>query len=235
MTLRAQLRFLRVQGVVSTLFMIVLLVGAARGGTKKFDTIDAERINILEKDGRVRLVISNKARSPAPMQRRQEFGNRGGTRAGMIFYNDEGTENGGLIFSGSRDAHGEYEAVGSLTFDQYEQDQTVALQYVDGNGRRRAGLTINDYPLGITSLDFDRRLKAAQALTDTVAKADSLKVLRALGPKTRLYMGRNRSGASMVTLSDALGRSRLRLSLDSVGAAAIEFLDENGQVTRRIP
>ena len=59
----------------------------------------------------------------------------------MIFYNDEGTEDGGLIFSGKKE-NGKVSAVGSLTFDQYEQDQTIALQYIDDSGQRRAGLAI---------------------------------------------------------------------------------------------
>jgi len=158
MTLKAELRFLRVHALVTTGAIVMLVsTGFAKQSSARFETIDVERINVIEKNGQVRLVISNKARSPAPIERGQAFGYQPGNRAGMIFYNEEGTEQGGITYTGHRDSAGNYQAVGSLTFDQYEQDQTVALQYFDQNGRRRAGLAINDYPLGMSGLQFDRR------------------------------------------------------------------------------
>src|SRR5947208_14783185 len=132
MSFRTQLRYLRLHALISSGLIFVVGLGAFSQANRKFDTIDVQRINVIEKDGTVRLVISNKSRSPAPMERGQQFGYQPGNRAGLIFYNDEGTEDGGLIFSGARDPTGKYEAVGSLTFDQYEQDQTIALQYIDG-------------------------------------------------------------------------------------------------------
>jgi hypothetical protein len=235
MTLNSELRFLRLNSVVTTAAIVVLVsTGFARQSKTRFETIDVERINIIEKNGQVRLVISNKARSPAPMERGQAFGYQPGNRAGLIFYNEEGTEQGGITFTGQRDSAGKYQAVGSLTFDQYEQDQTVALQYFDQNGRRRAGLAINDYPLGMSGLQFDRRYQRAQALKDSAAKADSMKVLDALSGTQRLYAGRGRNGSSLVSLSDPGGKVRLRLSVDTLGAAKIEFLSAAGEVIRTI-
>jgi hypothetical protein len=234
--LHAQVRILRIHAIVSTTLALILLASAYRSSAReRFETIDVERINVVEKDGSVRLVIANMARSPGPIERGQPFGYAGGGRAGMIFYNDEGTENGGLIFGGRRDSTGRYSASGSLTFDQYDQDQTIALQYVDDNGRRRSGLAINDYALGLSSLVVDRRYKAARTITDSATRAESLRVLRAYFPKERLYAGRGRDGAALLSLSDPAGRARLRLRVDSLGTASIEFLNESGQVTRRVP
>ncbi|HJQ11091.1 MAG TPA: hypothetical protein VJ840_08670 [Gemmatimonadaceae bacterium] len=212
----------------------VLVMAFNQNQHTRFTEIDVERINIIEKDGRVRLVISNKDRSPPPIERGVPFGYAGGNRPGMIFYNEEGTENGGLIFSGQRDSTG-YHSSGSLTFDQYDQDQTVALQYIDQNGRRRSGLAINDYTPGLSSLQLDLRYKRAEALKDSAARADSMKVLSPFFPKQRLYVGRARDGSSQLTLSGADGRPRLKLSVDSAGAARIQFLDDSGHVTRSIP
>lgn len=72
------------------------------------------------------------------------FGYAGGTRPGMIFFNDEGTENGGLTFTGGRDAQGRYRASSSWSFDQFDQDQILTLQYIDNNGQRRTGFTVAD-------------------------------------------------------------------------------------------
>jgi hypothetical protein len=235
MTLTTELRFLRLNAVVTTLAIVVLVSsGFARQSKARFETIDVERINVIEKDGQVRLVISNKERSPAPMERGQAFGYQPGNRAGMIFYNEEGTEDGGLTFTGRRDSTGKYQAVGSLTFDQYETDQTVALQYFDQNGRRRAGLAITDYPLGLTGMQFSKRYERAMTLKDTAARADSMKVLDALAGSQRLYAGRARNGSSLVSLSDPSGKVRLRLSVDTLGAARIEFLSQTGEIVKTI-
>jgi hypothetical protein len=235
MNVQSQLRYLRLHAFLSMSAIVVLIASAFSGQQKtRFETIDVERINVVEKNGQIRLVISNKDRSPAPMERGQEFGYQPGNRAGIIFYNEEGTENGGLTYQGHRDSTGKYFAVGSLTFDQYEQDQTVALQYIDQDGRRRSGLAITDYPLGVTSMQYSKRWQRIDNLKDSVAKADSLKVLSQLDPKQRLYAGRSRNGSSLVTLSDPLGRVRLRLSVDSLGVASIEFLGDKGQVVRQI-
>jgi hypothetical protein len=235
MRLKTELRFLRLHALVTTSAIIALVTtGFAGQSNARFDTIDVERINVIERNGQVRLVISNKARSPAPMERGQPFGYQPGNRAGLIFYNEEGTENGGLIYTGQRDSAGNYQAVGSLTFDQYEQDQTIALQYIDQNGRRRSGLAISDYPSGITSMQYSRRYQRAEELKDSAAKADSMKILDQLGGRQRLYAGRARNGASLVSLSDPDGKVRLRLSVDTVGAARIEFLNKGGDVIKTI-
>lgn len=234
MSLNSQIGYLRIHAMVTTVAMIVLFVTGFTRQSQRFQTIDVERINIIEKDGRVRMVISNLDRSPPPMERGQPFGYQGGNRAGMIFYNEEGTENGGITYTGKRDSAGNYQAVGSLTFDQYQQDQTIALQYIDQNGRRRSGLAINDYPLGLSSMEFDKRYKRIDAMKDSAAKADSMKVLDALFGKQRLYAGRARNGSSLVSLSDPRGRVRLRLTVDTLGAASIEFVGENGQVLKTI-
>src|SRR5712691_5566945 len=128
-SLERQVRFLKLYVLVATLACAVFLLTAFIVQKQKFGEIDVERINVVEKDGSTRLVISNKERSPGPIERGKSFGYPDGGRAGMIFYNDEGTENGGLIFSGKKE-NGKASAVGSLTFDQYEQDQTIALQYI---------------------------------------------------------------------------------------------------------
>ena len=234
MSPNTQLRFLRLHAVVTSAAITVLIATGFTRQSQRFQTIDVERINVVEKNGQIRLVISNKDRSPPPMERGQPFGYQGGNRAGMIFYNEEGTENGGITYTGQRDSSGNYQAVGSLTFDQYQQDQTIALQYLDQNGRRRSGLAINDYPVGMSSLEFDKRYRRVDAMKDSAAKADSMKVLDAFFGKQRLYAGRGRNGSSLVSLSDPRGRVRLRLTVDTLGAASIEFVGENGQVLKTI-
>ena len=50
----------------------------------------------------------------------------------------------------------------------------------------------------------------------------------------RLFAGRDDSRSSVVRLSDPRGRPRLVLTVDSTGAATIQFLDTAGHVTRSL-
>jgi hypothetical protein len=51
----------------------------------------------------------------------------------------------------------------------------------------------------------------------------------------RVYVGRTPERAAVVNLSDPQGRTRIRMMVDSVGTASLEFLDEEGEVVARLP
>ncbi len=63
---------------------------------------------------------------PGLIMGKQEYARPDRPQAGMLFYNDHGDENGGLIFSGGL-VNGKANNGGSLTFDRYHQDQTLQL------------------------------------------------------------------------------------------------------------
>jgi hypothetical protein len=235
--LEKEVRFLKRYAVVATLVCAVLLLTAftIQNRKQKFEEIDVERINVVEKDGTLRLVISNKARSSGPIQRGKAFGYAGGERPGMIFFNDEGTEAGGLTVGGKRE-DGDVRASASLTFDQYEQDQTIALQYVDRGGTRRAGLSILDWPTEISSMELDAKWKAMTRMPDGPGKTQERQRLQQFRMKPRIYVGRSRDdGKSLVELADGEGRPRIQLGVAVDGTARIDFLDEKGKVTYSIP
>ena len=63
----------------------------------------------------------------------------------MIFYNDEGSENGGLIFGGRRNEKGEVvDSGGSLSFDKYGGNQIGQVAGVNDKNDRFAGLGVSD-------------------------------------------------------------------------------------------
>ena len=91
------------------------------------------------------MVISNCARLPGVIVKGKEQPPSDRPQAGMIFYNDEGSENGGLKFGGRRNEKGEVvDSGGSLSFDKYGADQIVQLAGVDDKNDRFAGLAISD-------------------------------------------------------------------------------------------
>jgi hypothetical protein len=202
---------------------------------QRFTEIDVERINVIEKDGRLRLVISNRDRSPPPMIRGKAFGYPGGSRPGLISYNDEVTENGGFIWSGGRNPDGTFSAEHSLTFDQFDQDQIIALQYIDSNGSRRHGLQILDRS-NRSLLEQDSAWRVVDALPAGPGRESAVGRFRAEFPTAqRLYVGRDRAKAATVLLADGRGRTRLRLFVDSIGTARIHFLDEKGGILYSLP
>jgi hypothetical protein len=117
-------------GALTAAFAATLLMGASSAHRKgAFDELDVQRINVVEPDGTLRLVISNTAMAPGVIYHGRQYPHPDGRKtAGLIFYNDEGTENGGLVFDGSRDGSGKVSSHGHLSFDGYEQDQTLVVE-----------------------------------------------------------------------------------------------------------
>jgi len=236
---RRKLVLLRANLAVSSALLIVLVLGAFRrdAGPTRLDELTVERINVVEKDGRVRLVIANNDRSPGVVSFGKLLSKPGG-RAGMIFYNDEGDENGGLIFRGKTE-NGNVSAGGHLSFDRYGQDQVIALTYQEKDGRHSQGLTILDRPpQSYTAINARRdtiqRMPNGPA-KDSAWQAWALWQGGAPFGAPRLFIGRDQRKAATLDLKDQYGRSRLRLVVDSLGESRIEFLDDSGRVATRIP
>jgi hypothetical protein len=239
--IKRELRALKAYAVITTLLFGTLTVAAFRQGqqNQRFTEIDVERINVVEPDGKLRMVISNRTRSIGPIYKGQPFGYAGGTRPGMIFFNDEGTENGGLTFTGRRLPNGTYQASTGMSFDQFDQDQVVVLNYSDSNGTRRMGLTIGDRA-NVNIFDLVKERDSIMQMPEGAARDEALR--RWAEPRDgvplyaqRVYVGRDVTKSSVVDLSDPSGRPRLRLRVDSLGQPSLEFLDAQGAVTMRLP
>jgi len=239
--LERDVRFLKRYAMVSTLGFCALTLAAFRPqrAPTKFDEIDVERINIKEPDGKYRMVISNRPRSIGPIYKSKPFGYPGGGRPGIIFFNDEGTENGGLTFVGKRAPDGSVSASTHMSFDQFDQDQVLNLDYAEGNGQRRIGMSIDDRTdANIYDMVLER--DSIMKMADTVARAAALR--RWSAPRNgvplaarRVFIGRDAAKSAILNLSARDGKPRLRLVVDSLGDARIEFMDSTGVITRTIP
>ncbi len=224
-------------GVLTAAFSVALATNAGADtppGKAVFDEIDVKRINVREDDGTIRMIVSNTSRSPGIIMKGKErphpSGNRG---AGIIFYNNEGSENGGLTFSGRTGPDGKVSGGGHLSFDQYEQDQVIQLTQNEYDGRRWAGMVVNDRPN--EALDFDLAERISK-MPDGAEKTAALQKVQADGTfgRQRLYVGKTRDRDSAVMLSDAMGRPRILMKVTSEGTASIDFLDEKGGVIRSV-
>ncbi len=244
-SLRRDLRLLKAWAVTSSMLVAVLAFSAFRRPDaaqqrSRFTEIDVERINIVEPDGKLRMVLSNRPRSIGPIYKGKPFGYEGGSRPGIIFFNDEGTENGGLTFSGTSAPDGSYRASSGFSFDQFNQDQILYFQYNDENGRRRTGFTIADRANVDIHTLVEERDSILKAFPEGAARNEAL--ARWSGPRDgvplmaqRIYVGRDPARSAVINLSDPQGKPRLRLQVDSLGIASLEFLDATGAVTSRFP
>jgi len=237
--LQRDVRLLKAYSLLMTVLFAVIAftsIGQANQNQKtKFEEIDAERINIVEKDGKLKLVISNGERQhPGVIDGRMLDRKRS---AGLLFFNDRGDECGGLSFSGNQVTDGKGNASGLLAFDRFNQDQTVGLQYGESGGRYYSGLRVWDRPDQSLGLVVDE-LKKIEKLKDGPEKTAAQAALRnmpAAKSAERAFVGRDRENASVVRLNDANGKMRVKLSVDGAGMAKLEFLDESGKVTYSLP
>lgn len=186
--------------------------------------INVQRINVREPDGRLRCVISNSSKLPGAIIRGQEYEHRREV-AGVLFYDDEETENGGLIFNGQ-----EGETGGSLTFDAYQQDQIVQLLGVQQHDGQVAGLIVSDRP---SDRPLDEDLRERQSLGDEAYAAALLEKPAGYFGSRRLFVGTD-AGDALLNLCDGQGRPRLRLRVAHDGTAAIEFMDQSGEVIKTL-
>jgi hypothetical protein len=244
MTLRRQLRLLQAYSCVSFLLLIFVAVAAftqparpeqSRGALpQKIDEITVQRLNVVDANGTLRMIAAGKDRMHPGVMDGVTI-NRPRPVAGLIFFNDEGDEVGGLAYSG-QEQDGERRASALLAFDQLKQDQTVGISYSEANGERTAGLQVWDRADTRLS-ELIRKLNAANAIADPDAREKAVKAARADAPPgpRRLFAGKTSDRAATVSLADAAGKPRLTLKVAADGDAAIEFLDADGRVVRRIP
>jgi hypothetical protein len=234
--LRRNLRVTRALALVNALGFIFVASAALRqrSGAQTFDEITVQRLNVVDANGTLRLVAANKDRMHPGVMDGVTI-DRPRPVAGLIFFNDEGDEVGGLVVSG-QERDGQRRANAMLAFDQFKQDQTVAISYSETNGQRSAGLRVwdrSDTPL----TELIKKLNAANAIKDPAEKEEALKAARGSAPPghQRVFVGKGNDRAAIVSLADANGKPRLNLKVEADGAASIEFLDADGKVVQRVP
>ncbi len=229
-------KMFRLQAFCVTMVVIggcIFLLGFSSDKKQKFGEIDVERINVVEKDGKLRMVISNKERQhPGTMDGKYYKEREGQREAGIIFFSERGDEIGGLGFGGDT-GKGQF---GSLTFDKFRGDQTIQITHdEDANGNYFAGLRMNDQNMPLT--DFINKRTEIEKLPTKELRDAAYQKMRENGESfvNRLFIGKAWNKRSLIQMSDANGRMRLELSVEPNGNPKLNFLDENGKVIYSLP
>ena len=225
--------------MAALLAAVMTLTGASDPGRRaSFDEITVGRINIVEPDGTKRLIISNKAQFPGDFIQGKEGARPDrSTFAGMLFINEEGTENGGFIQKGSIGPDGKISSGLSLTFDRFRQDQTLQLITTDSAEHQMTAIKINDVPAyTVTSMQDVKRFNTeARKLPEAQQQAYWSKLAdEGRLNQNRIWLGNTATKGSALQLKDAKGRTRMMLLVSADGRAEIQMLDEQGKVTKSI-
>ena len=237
--LARRVRLLEIWAGASTLALVVLAASAFTARSLPQEVLRVERLEVMNPEGGPALVLAGKGRLPGPTFAGREYpqelsGGRVGA-SGMIFFNERGDEVGGLTFQGRLTEDG-HSAGGLLAFDQFRQDQVVAVQYQDDGSSRAAGVNVWDrsatVPIDRLVELVDARLRATGAVRDSLERAIAL--LRPELSAHRNFLGSQGRTATLL-LRDTAGRPRIRLYVDPDDVARLEFLDAEGQVVEAFP
>lgn len=241
-----ELVFLRSFGI-ATAFGVIMLASSAfkKIGNKRFAEIDVERINIIEKDGTIKMVITNVDRFP---NGKDTINNRPTNvtrkkRSGMLFFNEDGIECGGFIFDGQKRANGHSSGL-SLTYDQYDGDQVMQLLTQDvRSGDKRmvsSSLVFNDRAVNENQLSMHQINTELEQLRKTdpataKKKYQEYEAKGQLGGAPRIMLGKSRSLNNGLFLFDDKGMPRAMFYVDKDNNAKLDFFDDKGNVIDSFP
>jgi hypothetical protein len=255
MSLFSHPRFLSIySGVLTVAFILTVSLEVSRGDFAShrvsaaeqkdwrhadFDQLTVHRINIVEPDGTPRLIISNKAEFAGQFYHGKEIARSDRSdSAGMLFINDEGTENGGLLIGGYKSKSGAPHSFGHLSFDEYEQDQTLSLDTQQNGEERYSSYQINDNNTALLTPDVFAAYAKARAMADGPEKRKAMKAVMAKYPMklhVRASMERSPDKSAALRLRDPEGRTRILLRVAADGTPTMQFLDASGNITHQWP
>jgi hypothetical protein len=226
-----EIRFLKIYSAVISLALLILFYLVLKSRTKaQFEEITVERINVVEKNGNLRLVISNSEKQHPGRINGKELPERE-RAAGLLFFNAVGDECGGLIYDGN-----EKEAGLVLSVDKFRDDQLMQLQYMENtiNKNRKYGIQLWDYP---KENGFEARMKRFEALDkiknkDEIQKAYDKMKEDSLIMEDRLFLGKTYNKDIGLFINDKQGNPRIKVYIDDNNNPKLEFLDEKGELLK---
>jgi len=167
-----------------------------------FGTVTAQRINIVDPDGTMRMAITNQARPPELIYRGETYPERSiDGLTGIVFYEDDGDETGGIGVARLGDKR-QTMFIFDYTHQLTDGIGILKQEKLDGSGWR-SGLFLRDR----------RPFKPGM-----IENSQGVE---------RVWLSNEDKNASLV-ISDPQGRPRIRIAVDAKGEPVIEILDEEG-------
>ena len=211
-----------------------IAVNPVNNSNQKFTEIDVERINIVEKNGDLKMVISNRERQHPGISNGKVIERESPRPPGILFFNQIGDEMGGLVYG----ENGENGHFGSLTWDKFRGDQTMGFRHLEGsNGSYSSGISMWQQP-NIPGDQMGALLDSVYTnIEDRERRSEVLDSLRTLNLITtnRLFLGKGRNDSAVLIMHDMKGTVRLAIQVDAEGNPAINFYNEDGEKYYSIP
>lgn len=230
--LKKEVRFLMVySGLLTVALLGTIFYVVSQSKEKSFKEITAERINIVESNGDLKLVISNSKRQhqgivngkPLPKRERQ---------AGLIFFNSVGDECGGLVYDGN-----DKEAGLVFSVDKYRDDQVMQLQYMENTEQntRTYGMQFWDYPKEDGYEERSKAFEDYQKIKDNKEKTAAYLKMEQEGllPEDRMFVGKKMNEDVGLFINDNKGKPRIKIYIDRENNPKIELLNEEGNVIKK--
>jgi hypothetical protein len=220
------LRFFKIYSIFLTAAITVLVILSFKNGKPHFEEIDVERINVVEKNGDLKMVISNQERQHPGAMNGKAFAKRD-RQAGIIFFNSQGDECGGLVYDGNaKDAGMVY------SIDKYKDDQIMQLQYEENtqSKARKYGLQLWDYGKEDGFAEREQRGKQLAQLNNDSLRRIAIDGLKKDGllPNERLFVGKTFNNEVGLFIKDRNGIPRIKVYVNKQNEPKIEFLDSAG-------
>lgn len=228
--------FLKIYAITLTFLLGFFILSAFKNNNteESFKEITVERINIVEPDGKLKMVISNSKRQHPGMFDGEIISERK-RPPGMIFFNEEQDEVGGLIYKGNK----KNGAGMVLSFDQYKNDQIMQMQYIrNDGGQQKYGVSIWDrsekftIPLLLSAIDSLNKagMTNNQKIMDILKTMNDGKVISA----QRLFTGKSYDEKVGLFIKDEYGNDRINIYIDKNNQPKFEILNKNGDVIKEL-
>jgi len=224
---------LKLYSITLTLVFGYIIISGFKSNesSEKFDEITVERINIVEPDGKLKMVISNSERQHPGMFDGEILMERN-RPPGIIFFNEEQDEVGGLIYRGNKD-----DGAGMvLSFDQYKNDQVMQMQYQrNRNGKQKYGVNIWDRPEKFT---LPKLISAMDSLKkEGISNKQMMEILQEMNDGNplsaqRLFTGKNYNEQVGVFIKDEFGNDRINIFIDKNNEPKFQILDKDGNIIK---
>lgn len=227
---------LKIYSITLTLTLSFVLLSGFKSGdsSQKFEEISVERINIVEPDGKLKMVLSNQVRQHSGMMDGVVIPSR--ERApGIVFFNEEQDEIGFLGYQGNKDIGGNNMY---LSMDQYKNDQVMQLMhYTNKNGENRYGLQFWERDKYFTRSKSMKLMDSLEKegynykrkLEFITEKNDGEPIV-----EQRMFIGKNYNRETGIFIQDKYGVDRLRFYIDVDNSPRIEVLNQDGKVIKNL-
>jgi hypothetical protein len=222
---------------------VVLLFAFKTNENQKFGTIDVERINIVEADGTVKMIITNVEQFPNGETKINDMATNKNRkkRSGMLYFNEDGLECGGLIYDGAKNEKGHSSGL-SLTYDRYDGDQVMQLLTTDeerGDERRVSSvLMFSDRTANVSREEHDKIMAEIDSIKDKKLRRKKYREYAdqgLIGGTPRIMLGKTGSQNNGLFLFGDNGKTKAMFYVDKSNNVKLEVYDDKGNVTNSWP